>query len=122
METKAKFQSNASQNSINKDHPIRAFVYNDYSIEPHNHDFYEMNIILSGKGVHEIENAVFNIEAGDVFVIPPLTVHAYYDTENLSVQHIIIEKDFIDKIDYLINNADKRKEFEKNNDKTDKVL
>lgn len=95
METKAKFQSNASQNSINKDHPIRAFVYNDYSIEPHNHDFYEMNIILSGKGVHEIENAVFNIEAGDVFVIPPLTVHAYYDTENLSVQHIIIEKDFI---------------------------
>ena len=95
MKPIAVFQSNAEGNLINKDRPFRSFVYSDYSIEPHNHDFYEMNIILSGDGIHQIENACYNIKKGDVFVIPPLTVHSYHHTQNLNVQHIIIHKDFI---------------------------
>ena len=95
MKQKAIFQSLADENLITKEKPFRSFIYNDYSIELHNHDFYEMNIILSGHGIHQIENACYEIEKGDVFVIPPFTVHSYHHTQNLNVQHIIIHKDFI---------------------------
>ena len=74
---------------------INAFLYTDYYIEAHNHDFYEMNIVLKGTGTHQIENACFNVKAGDVFVIPPMTVHAYYDTKDLDVYHILLHKEFI---------------------------
>lgn len=74
---------------------VRSFVYTDYSIKPHNHDFYEINIILRGRGVHCIENASIDVHPGDVFVIPPQTVHAYFDTEGLDVHHILIHRDFV---------------------------
>lgn len=73
----------------------RAFSYKDYSIEMHNHDFYEVNIVLSGKGVHCIENSNFKTKAGDVFVIPPMVAHAYTETEELEVYHILLQKKFI---------------------------
>lgn len=78
-----------------KGYSARAFTYTDYSIEMHNHDFYEVNIVLSGTGTHCIENGRFKIKRGDVFVIPPMIAHAYVDTENLEVYHILLQKSFI---------------------------
>jgi len=75
---------------------VRGFVYKNYSIEPHNHDFYEMNIILNGTGIHNIENSGFRVSSGDVFIIPPLTVHSYCDTENLDVYHLLMHRKFIE--------------------------
>lgn len=95
MQQDIRFHCDSQNNFIRPNQLVRAFTYKNYSIEPHNHDFYEMNIIMSGKGIHRIENARFNIETGDVFVIPPMTVHAYYDTEKLNVLHILLHKDFI---------------------------
>lgn len=74
---------------------VRAFVYTDYSIEMHNHDFYEVNIVLSGTGTHCIENGTFRVKRGDVFVIPPMVAHAYTDTDKLEVYHILLQKSFI---------------------------
>ena len=74
---------------------VRAFVYENYSIEPHDHDFYEMNIVLSGSGKHVIEGREVSVGKGDVFVIPPKTVHSYYDTLELDVYHVLIHKDFM---------------------------
>lgn len=54
-----------------------------------------MNIVFGGKGIHQIENARFHVKAGDVFVIPPMVVHAYYDTAGLDVYHILLHKSFI---------------------------
>ena len=34
-------------------------------------------------------------KAGDVFVIPPMTIHAYYDTADLDVYHILLHKRFV---------------------------
>lgn len=90
-----KFHCNAEHNFKNNTQKVRAFLYEDYSIEPHNHDFYEINIILKGEGTHQIENACFGVKTGDVFVIPPMTVHAYYDTDELDVYHILLKKNFI---------------------------
>ena len=90
-----KFHCDSEHNFKNKYQHVRAFLYTDYSIEPHNHDFYEMNIIVRGKGKHQIESACFDVKAGDVFMIPPMTVHAYFDTEELDVYHILLQKNFI---------------------------
>lgn len=90
-----KFHCDSKQNFKNEHQQVRAFLYTDYSIEPHNHDFYEMNIIMKGKGTHQIENACFSAETGDVFMIPPMRIHSYYDTEDLNVYHILLHKDFI---------------------------
>ena len=85
-----KFHCDSKQNFKNEHQQVRAFLYTDYSIEPHNHDFYEMNIIMRGKGTHKIEKACFSAETGDVFMIPPMKVHSYYDTEDLDVYHILL--------------------------------
>ena len=74
---------------------VRAFTYTEYSIEPHTHDFYEMNIVVGGHGTHQIESSVFDAKIGDVFVIPPMTSHAYYNTEHLEVYQILMKKDFV---------------------------
>lgn len=74
---------------------VRAFTYTEYSFDTHSHDFYEMNIVLNGSGIHQIENTKLNVKRGDVFVIPPMVTHAYYDTKHLEVYHILLKKDFI---------------------------
>lgn len=89
-----KFHCN-SENTFKNKQQVRAFLYTDYSIEPHNHDFYEINIVTKGYGTHQIEDAFFSAKTGDVFVIPPMTVHAYYETKNLDIYHVLLHKTFI---------------------------
>ncbi|MBQ8301967.1 MAG: AraC family ligand binding domain-containing protein [Clostridia bacterium] len=76
---------------------VLAFSFKEYHIPPHYHDFYEINIVLGGRGVHQIETARIPVSRGDVFVIPPATVHSYDNTEHLEVYHIILKNDFIRK-------------------------
>lgn len=74
---------------------VRAFIYKNYSIAPHNHDFYEINIVIGGSGIHRIESSTMTVKKGDVFVIPPQISHAYYDTDRLDVCHVILKNEFI---------------------------
>lgn len=74
---------------------IKSITYHDYSIEMHIHDFYEVNIVLSGRGCHRIEECTVPVKAGDVFVIPPDVAHSYNDCKGLDVFHLIIHPDFI---------------------------
>ena len=90
-----KFHCDESSNFKGHNSFVRAFTYTEYSIEPHTHDFYEMNIVMGGYGIHQIESSVFEAKIGDVFVIPPMTSHAYYNTEHLEVYHILLKKDFV---------------------------
>lgn len=83
------------ESNFHKGFPVRAFTYTEYSIEMHNHDFYEVNIVLSGTGTHCIENGSFRVKCGDVYVIPPMVAHAYVDTDQLEVYHILLQKSFI---------------------------
>jgi len=85
------------KNHFSKGHLVRAFTYTDYSIQMHNHEFYEVNIVLSGTGTHCIENGRFPVKRGDVFVIPPTVAHAYMNTEGLDVYHILLQKSFVDR-------------------------
>ena len=90
-----KFHCDEASNFKRQNSFVRAFTYTEYSIEPHTHDFYEMNIVMGGHGIHQIESSVFDAKIGDVFVIPPMTSHAYYNTKHLEIYHILLKKDFV---------------------------
>lgn len=83
------------RNFLSAQQMVHAFLYKDYYIAPHRHDFYEINIIMSGSGTHLIEDKIIHARKGDVFVIPPNVVHAYKDTRNMDVFHILIKSAFI---------------------------
>lgn len=78
-----------------RDVETRAFGYKNYSIGPHFHEFYEMNIVLEGTGIHKIEKSSVYVKKGDVFMIPPNNVHAYNNTGGLEVYHILFSKKMI---------------------------
>lgn len=95
MRTDSKHYAKASGVFRNEAEQVRAFLYTDYEYPRHHHDFYEINIIFSGYGTHHIENTSFSVKAGDVFIIPPETVHAYDNSKNLDVFHLVLKEHFI---------------------------
>jgi len=74
---------------------IKSFVHHNYSIGFHTHSFYELNIVLSGRGEHLIEEMHFEVKRGCVFVIPPNVKHSYKNINSLNVYHMLIHKDFL---------------------------
>lgn len=73
---------------------IRSFVHHNYSIGYHNHSFYELNIVLSGRGRHYIEQMSCEAKKGCVFIIPPNIRHAYTNEGDFNVYHLLIHRDF----------------------------
>lgn len=62
----------------------------------HCHEFYELNVITAGNGCHYIEKMSMPVSPGDVFVLPPNTLHGYWSEGNFTVSHIILKGDFLD--------------------------
>ena len=76
----------------------RGFSTKNYNISMHDHSFYEINLILAGHGTHFLEGEKFEATVGDVFVIPPGTVHGYESTDkSFNVYHIILKDAFLEK-------------------------
>ncbi|MDX2109355.1 MAG: helix-turn-helix domain-containing protein [Verrucomicrobiota bacterium] len=65
----------------------------------HHHDFAELVIILSGRGIHLTEGISYPIAAGEVFVIHPGISHGYADPEKLSLINILIRTDLLREFD-----------------------
>jgi AraC family L-rhamnose operon transcriptional activator RhaR/AraC family L-rhamnose operon regulatory protein RhaS len=59
------------------------------NIPLHQHNFHELVIILSGKGVHSTDTESYPIQAGDVFLVRPGTAHGYHDTAGLELANIL---------------------------------
>jgi len=58
----------------------------DYSFPLHNHETLELAIILSGQGIHLIDGVEYGVSAGDIFVIPTDSTHAF---QHLSGMHLV---------------------------------
>jgi len=58
-------------------------------IELHSHDFSELVIINSGRGIHFTETDRFPVVAGDVFVLLGDTLHGYDEVEDLSLTNVL---------------------------------
>ena len=76
---------------------IHTYLHQNYNFRVHSHQFYEMNIIVAGEGVHLIENSSIKATVGDVFVIPPGIKHGYIADKPLDVYHILIKNDFLSR-------------------------
>ncbi len=76
---------------------VHTFVMQNYKIGMHFQDFFEINIVTRGKGVHYIEDNSIDAEIGDVFIIPPMVKHAYAGGDGFDVFHILLSDKFIEK-------------------------
>jgi len=54
-------------------------LHKDYAMNMHAHSFYEVNIVIHGKGRHFIKNNYIDVEEKCMFVIPPYMEHGYYN-------------------------------------------
>lgn len=92
------FVFNLEHNEYNLYDHLAYFFTDQYPLPMHMHDFYELNIVISGTGRHYIENNSLPIEPGDVFVIPPHISHGYWSqNEHMSIFHLLIDEDLLIK-------------------------
>lgn len=71
--------------------------FENYEIGMHRHEFYEINIVFNGSGIHYIQDNMYKIGRGNIFVIPPNLYHGYKNINNLEVYHILVSKQYISR-------------------------
>lgn len=59
----------------------------------HRHKFVQIIYVIKGKLKHMLNNTIFDIHKGDIFIIPPYVPHKFINNENESYE--IIEFEFI---------------------------
>lgn len=71
------------------------FLDNDLSVADHQHDFYEMVLILRGSCQHYYRGTSIPLIPGDLFIIPPHQPHSYRFNENISICNCQFNKNSI---------------------------
>lgn len=74
---------------------VKGLIYRNFKVTMHIHEYYEINVIYSGEGVHTVSDEKYNVSRGDVFMIPPYLPHGYSNTKNLDVYHLVLHPDFL---------------------------
>ncbi|MBQ7383539.1 MAG: AraC family transcriptional regulator [Clostridia bacterium] len=69
----------------------------NFSAGIHIQDFYEINIVLNGNGVHYIGENKINVSRGDVFIVPPYVRHAYEGGDGFDVYHLLLSPQYLEK-------------------------
>lgn len=86
---------------------VQAYYHDEtYNYTPiHTHDFYELNIVISGNGQHIVNDSTFYITNGDVFIMPPRMKHGYiFDSKHYSIFHLLFHKQFFKKYESQLSN------------------
>lgn len=80
---------------------LKAYIHHLHSyaniLPMHSHNYYELNIILKGNGMHYIGENICSANEGNAFVIPPNMKHGYYSDEEYEIFHLIISNLFLHK-------------------------
>ncbi len=61
----------------------------------HTHNFYEINIVVKGEGMHYISENKYPAGVGDIFVIPPNIPHGYFSHGDFHIYHMLISSLFL---------------------------
>lgn len=89
--------------------PLRAYTHKltEYGeIENHSHDFYEINVVLKGEGLHTLGDFTYPVSGGEIYVIPPLVNHGYsFLDDTAEVFHLLLSDDFIDNYEDILSRA-----------------
>lgn len=70
-------------------------TYLDTDFHLHIHDFNELVIIIQGEGEHQIEDKIYPIKVGDVYVIKGDTPHGFKNVKDLGLYNIMYLADEI---------------------------
>ena len=73
------------------------YHYLGNSIGLHQNEFYEMDIVVAGKGTHVLAKQEIAVSPGYVCIIPPQMQHGYLNNENLNVFHALIRSAFLER-------------------------
>lgn len=76
---------------------VHSFIHKNCNVCTHTHDFYEINVVVSGSGTHYIGEMEVPLTGGEVFVLPPNVAHGYECIDSLNVEHVIIKVEFLEK-------------------------
>ena len=76
---------------------VHAFLEKNFNTGMHEQEFYEINIITKGNGVHYIHTNRVEATVGDVFIIPPHVSHGYLGGEGFDVFHLLLSDTFMNK-------------------------
>lgn len=66
------------------------------SVPLHLHDFYELELVLSGSGITTINGHKYDISKGSVFLITPADVHSYQSTAGLKIVNLSFTPDAVE--------------------------
>lgn len=82
---------------FSKTNPVYAYTHKNWTsdVPLHSHEFYELNIVLSGSGTHTLGDSCIGVRPGDVFVIPPGVKHTYAADSSLDIYHILLKTSFL---------------------------
>ena len=73
---------------------VKAYTHENFRMNMHYHDFYELNIVLCGQGMHYFGSSRCFFTKGDMFVIPPGSRHGYYTDGRADIFHILLHESF----------------------------
>ncbi len=81
---------------LSADLPVRAEIRQvRETVRPHDHDFYEVCLVMNGTARHETARERQKLQAGDLIVVPPGGVHAFYDPRDLKVTNLYYIEDWL---------------------------
>ncbi|WP_235676552.1 MULTISPECIES: helix-turn-helix domain-containing protein [unclassified Vibrio] len=76
-------------------HPHLSFAYVDgdhkSDFAMHRHDFSELFIVVSGRGIHNVAKHQYSLQPGDVFVINGDIEHGFQDVEELKLINLMFD-------------------------------
>lgn len=71
------------------------FMSTETHIPPHNHDFHEINYVISGKCAQYIGGRTFVLEEGDFLFMPPSVFHASAPVDDSICVNILLKSKFV---------------------------
>lgn len=78
------------------EYDVECIFHRNYHNRMHYHDYYEINLVTDGDGLHYFDTRRFHVRKGDFFVIPTHVKHGYIDLGGLDVIHLLVTQKFID--------------------------
>ena len=104
-----KLHTEASPIILNEDH-ISVTTHHSKGFHTHWHTFFEMEIITSGKGIHNLNGVQSEIKKGSIYLLGPTDFHGFYAPSSISMINISFDEEMLtdDVLSFLISSAPKK--------------
>ena len=86
----------------NKGSISASVMYTKSVVPPHNHDYFEINYVISGKCVEYIGNRTFILDEGDFLFMPPVVHHAPNPVGDSICVNILMKSEWVSTLENRI--------------------